>query len=71
MERTIADGNIIEILDSLLKTDKQTTDKFKKLLDVTDMESVVHFNSEVAEKIEFLDFLHELNYGKISTSFSL
>jgi len=67
MERAIADGNIIEILDSLLKTDKQTTDKFKKLLDVTDMESVVHFNSEVAEKIEFLDFLHELNYGKIST----
>ena len=67
MERAIADGNIIEILDSLLKTDKQTTDKFKKLLDVTDMESVVHFNSEVAEKLEFLDFLHELNYGKIST----
>ena len=31
------------------------------------MESVIHFNSEVAEKIEFLDFLHELNYGKIST----
>jgi hypothetical protein len=67
MERAIADGNIVEILDSLLKTDKQTTDKFKKLLDVTDMESVVHFSSEVAEKLEFLDFLHELNYGKIST----
>ncbi len=66
MARAISDGNIIEILDNLLKTDKQTTDKFKKLLDVTDMESVVHFNSEIAEKIEFLDFLHELNYGEIS-----
>lgn len=66
MERAIADGNIVEILDSLLKTDKQTTEKFKKLLDVTDLESVVHFNSEVAEKLEFLDFLYELNYGKIS-----
>ena len=67
MERAIADGNIVTILDSLLKTDKQTTDKFKKLLDVTDMESVVHFNTEVAEKLEFLDFLYELNYGEIST----
>ncbi|MDP1880796.1 MAG: ATP-binding protein [Parachlamydiaceae bacterium] len=66
MERAIADGNIIEILDSLLSSDKSTTDKFKKLLDVTDMESVVHFNSDVAKKIEFLDFLYELNYGKIS-----
>lgn len=67
MERAIADGNIIEILDSLLKSDKKTTDKFKKLLDITDLESVVQFNTEVAEKLEFLDFLHELNYGQIST----
>jgi hypothetical protein len=67
MERAIADGNILEILDNLLKSDKQTTDKFKQLLDVTDMESVVHFNSEVAKKIEFLDFLFELNYGEISS----
>lgn len=67
MERAIADGNIVEILDSLLQTDKETTDKFKKILEMTDMESVVHFNSEVAEKLEFLDFLHELNYGNIST----
>ncbi|MCC7301115.1 MAG: ATP-binding protein [Bacteroidia bacterium] len=66
MERAIADGNIVEILDGLLHSDKPTTDKFKNLLEVTDMESIVHFNSDVAEKIEFLDFLHELNYGKIS-----
>lgn len=67
MERAIADGNILEILDNLLKADKQTTDKFKELFEITDLESVVHFNSEVAKKIEFLDFLYELNYGQIST----
>ena len=66
MERAIADGNIVDLLDSLLKTDKETTDKFKKLLEVTDLENIVHFNSEVAEKLEFLDFLHEINYGDIS-----
>lgn len=67
MERAIADGNIVDILDALVKTDKETTNKFKKLLESTDMESVVHFNSEVAEKLEFLDFLHEINYGDVST----
>lgn len=67
MERAIADGNILDILDSLLKTDKETTDKFKRLLEITDMESIVHFNTEVAKKLEFLDFLYELTYGKISS----
>jgi Histidine kinase-, DNA gyrase B-, and HSP90-like ATPase len=66
MEKAISDGNIVYILDSLLKTDKETTAKFKNLLDITDMESVVHFNTEVAEKLAFLDFLHELNYGDIA-----
>ncbi|MBS1635931.1 MAG: ATP-binding protein [Bacteroidetes bacterium] len=66
MERAIADGNIVDILDGLLSSDKPTTDKFKSLLDTTDLPNVVHFNSEVAKKIEFLDFLYELNYGKIS-----
>lgn len=67
MERAIADGNIVDILNNLLKADKETTDRFKKLLDMTDMESVVQFNTEVAEKLEFLDFLHEINYGKIAS----
>ncbi len=67
MERAIADGNIVDILDNLLKSDKVTTDKFKKLLDITDLPSLVHFSSEVAEKLEFLDFLHEINYGDIAT----
>lgn len=53
MERAIADGNIVDILDGLLSSDKQTTDKFKNLLTMTDMESVVHFNSEVAKKLSF------------------
>ncbi len=66
MHRAIADGNIMEILDSLMQADKNVTDKFKQLLDVTDMESVVHFNTEVSRKLQFLDFLHELNYGKLS-----
>lgn len=67
MERAIADGNIVDILDNLIKADKETTDKFKRLLEITDMESVVQFNTEVAEKLEFLDFLHEINYGKIAS----
>jgi hypothetical protein len=66
LERSIADGNVTQILNSILKSDKKTTDKFKKLLDSTDIESVVHFNSEIAEKIQFLNFLHDINYGDIS-----
>lgn len=66
LERSIADGNVTQILNSILKSDKKTTDKFKNLLDSTDIESVVHFNSEIAEKIQFLNFLHDINYGTIS-----
>ncbi len=66
LERSIADGNVTHILSNILKTDPKTTEKFKKLLDSTDIESVVHFNSEIAEKIEFLNFLHDLNYGDIA-----
>jgi hypothetical protein len=36
-------------------------------LDKTDLEDVIHFANLVADKLEFLQFLHELTYGEIST----
>jgi hypothetical protein len=41
--------------------------KFRTLLDKTDLEDVIHFANLVADKLEFLQFLHELTYGEIST----
>lgn len=40
--------------------------KFHALLEKTDIEDVVSFAGKVANKLEFLEFLHELIYGDIS-----
>ena len=53
-------------LKKVLKLSEQSLEKFQSLLERTDLEDVVHFASVVADKTEFLEFLHELTYGEIS-----
>ncbi len=66
IDRAIADGNIVGIFDKLLKLDKKSVDKFHELLEKTELENVVHFANQVADKIEFIDFLHVLVYGDLA-----
>lgn len=66
IDKALSDGNIQGIFDKILKLDKPTIKKFHELLEKTELENVVHFASQVATHSEFLDFLHELIYGKVS-----
>lgn len=66
IDKSLSDGNIQGIFEKILKLDKPSIQKFHELLEKTELENVVHFASQVATHSEFLDFLYELVYGKIS-----
>lgn len=66
LDKAIGNGNIGYIFKKVLKLSEQSLEKFQSLLEKTDLEDVVHFASVVADKTEFLEFLHELTYGEIS-----
>ncbi len=66
LDKAIGNGNIEYIFDKILKLSDDSLEKFHLLLEKTDLENVVQFASIVADKIEFLNFLHELTYGDIS-----
>src|SRR5690606_22136577 len=66
LDKAISNGNIEYIFSKVLKLSEEGLEKFQNLLEKTDLEDVVHFASVVADKTEFLEFLHELTYGEIS-----
>ncbi|ANH81187.1 hypothetical protein A8C56_09510 [Niabella ginsenosidivorans] len=66
LDRSILNGDIEYIFRKILKMSDDNVQKFRTLLDKTDIEDVVHFANLVANKLEFLYFLHELTYGEIS-----
>ena len=66
IDRAIGNGVIEGVFEKLIKLSDDGFSKFYSLLEKTDIEDVVAFATQVASKIEFLDFLHELIYGDIS-----
>lgn len=66
LDKAISNGNIGYIFSKVLKLSDNNLEKFYNLLEKTDLEDVVHFASMVSEKLEFIEFLHELTYGEIS-----
>jgi len=66
LDKTISNGNIEYIFSKILKLSDENLDKFNSLLQKTELEDVIHFASQVSEKLEFLNFLHEIVYGEIS-----
>ena len=64
IDKALSDGYIQNIFDKILKLDKESIEKFHQLLEKTELEHIIHFANKVSEKIEFLDFLHDLVYGK-------
>lgn len=66
LDKTISNGNIEYIFSKILKLSDENLDKFNSLLQKTELEDVIHFASQVSEKLEFLNFLHEIVYGELS-----
>jgi hypothetical protein len=66
LDRSISNGDIEYIFRKILKMSDDNVQKFKILLEKTEIEDIVHFTNLVADKLEFLMFLHELTYGQIS-----
>lgn len=66
LNKAISDGNIEYLFSKILKLSDENLIKFNSLLQKTDLEDVIQFASQVSEKLEFLNFLHEITYGEIS-----
>ncbi|MCG8573364.1 MAG: ATP-binding protein [Flavobacteriales bacterium] len=66
IDKTIANGELEDILREILKLDKKTVTKFHTLLEKTDLEDVIEFSEKVASKKEDLEFLEKIVYSEIS-----
>lgn len=66
LDKALSNGDIEYIFKKIIKMSDDNVEKFRNLLDKTDIEDVVHFASLVSKKLEFLNFLQELTYGEIS-----
>ncbi|SEN03809.1 Histidine kinase-, DNA gyrase B-, and HSP90-like ATPase [Mucilaginibacter gossypiicola] len=67
VDNSIRNGKIELLFSKLIKMKDKTVGKFHELMERTELESVIHFSSQVAQKLEFLEFLHEITYGSISS----
>lgn len=66
LDRAISNGDVEYIFREIAKLSDDALSKFRSLLNEADLEDVIRFTSSVAEKMKFLEFLHELTYGDIS-----
>ncbi len=62
----IREGKIKDIFEKVLNLKADTIDKFHSLLEKTDLEDVISFSSQVADRLQFLDFLENITYGKVA-----
>lgn len=66
IDTSIRNGSIEPLFSKLIKMKDETAGKFHNLMEKTDIESLIQFSSQVAEKMEFLEFLHDIVYGDVS-----
>lgn len=66
IDRTISNGELDRILNSILKLNKKTIAKFNELLSRTELENVIAFSDKVSLKMEELEFIEKLTYSEIS-----
>lgn len=64
LRKAIESGDLSYLFSDILNLSKEGQKNLKELLRQTNMEEVVRFTSEVAEKEQFLNFLNELTYGQ-------
>lgn len=66
IDRTISNGELNNILKSVLKLNNKMILKFSDLLEKTDLDNIVEFSDKVASKIEDIEFLEKLVYSEVS-----
>lgn len=66
IDRTISNGELNNILNSILKLNKKTILQFNNLLEKTELEDIVAFSDKVAIKMEELEFIEKLTYTEVS-----
>ncbi len=66
LDKSLANGHVEEIFSKVVTLSAPNMEKFHQLLEKTELENVISFSSAVANKLEFLDFLHELTYGRLA-----
>lgn len=64
IDKAINHGDLEFILSQIIPLNNEKTTKFKELLKKADLEHIIQFSENVATKVQFLDFLNELVYGK-------
>jgi len=63
VDKAISHGDLLPIIEETVSLKGEHLDKFRSLLDRTDLENVITFSEEVAKKLQFLAFLDEVLYG--------
>lgn len=66
IDRTISNGELDKILNSILKLNKKTVEQFNILLERTELENIIEFSDRVSIKMEELEFIEKLVYSEIS-----
>lgn len=66
LRKAIDNGDLSYLFSDVLNLSKEGQNKLIELLRQTDMEEIIRFTSDVAEKEQFINFLYELTYGDIS-----
>ncbi|NJL59654.1 MAG: hypothetical protein HC887_08415 [Desulfobacteraceae bacterium] len=66
IDKAINHGELIPIIAQIVDLKNENIVKFNKLLERTELEEVIQFSEDVAKKIQLLNFLEEIIYGKPS-----
>lgn len=66
LNRAMSNANILEVLEEVAKLSDEDADKFRRVLEKTTLEQIIRLSDEVANRLSFLNSLHEMTYGDMS-----
>jgi hypothetical protein len=67
IDKALANGHVEEVFKKVVRLSDPNMQRFHQLLEQTELENVIAFSSAVTAKLQFMEFLHELTYGDISS----
>lgn len=68
IERCLTYGELEAVLGGFVDLKPEVYECFSKLIQKVELEEVLRFSSQVATKLQMLDFLHALNYSELAKS---
>jgi len=68
IDRAISNGDIVDVVQNVLKLENDLVGRFKTLMSKTSAGELIRFNERVVKKLEDIAFLEKLIYGDISKS---